>query len=125
VGVKRLGVAHKTETDAGRDLIRRLKEAATVKETPRLMELLAGDPTFLDALVCGLEWTAANVEGFGHPTISLEEDPEEDTEYIEVEFPVTLDVETAVHRRVELSGIWMADVWAMAPVGLCFTEEFV
>jgi hypothetical protein len=102
VGVKRLGVAHKTETDAGRDLIRRLKEAATVKETPRLMELLAGDPT-----------------------ISLEEDPEEDTEYIEVEFPVTLDVETAVHRRVELSGIWMADVWAMAPVGLCFTEEFV
>ncbi len=119
-----MGVAHKTGTDAGRELILRLRKAATVNETPRLMDLLAGDLTFLDALVRGLEWTADNVEGFGHPTISLEEDPEEDTDYLLLTFPVSLGPKEGAKALRGLTERWIARAWRLAPVELCVTEAF-
>lgn len=95
-----------------------------MKESSRLLKRLKESAQFLSTLVWGLEWTAANARGFGRPTISLEEDPEEGTPYILVEFPVRVDpVEGArVHRKI--SKRWAARAWQAAPVELCVTEVY-
>jgi len=106
-------------------LLDRLRRLAYVHDDPYLGGLLARSPEFLRLLVEGLEWTRLYAKGFGRPRVSLGCDEEEGTEYIGVEFPVSLPWQEASEVSERLSRHWGARAWQAAPCELRLTERLV